>query len=71
MKPAENTVVYLFAVSLVARVCTQDARGFRHSGTNAVLQAIALIQGSGIFPDDHEMLRRVAWVESKDGNELR
>ena len=37
------------------------------SGTLVVQETIAKISGSNIFPDDHQFLRRIAWVESKDG----
>ena len=39
------------------------------SGTTVVQATVALIQESGIFPDDHQLLRRIAWVESKDGTD--
>lgn len=41
------------------------------SGTTVVQATDALIRDSGIFPDDHQLLRRIAWVESKDGTDPR
>ena len=40
----------------------------RSNGSSVVQATVALIRGSGIFPNDHQLLRRIAWVESKDGN---
>ena len=37
------------------------------SGTAAVLQAVACIQQSSVFPADNGMLRRIAYVETRDG----
>lgn len=39
------------------------------SGTPVVLATVALIRESGIFPDDRQFLRRLAWVESTDGTD--
>ena len=41
------------------------------SGRTVVQATDALIRDSGIFPDDHQLLRRIAWVESKDGTDPR
>lgn len=41
------------------------------NGTTVVQATDALIRCSGIFPDDHQLLRRIAWVESKDGTDPR
>ena len=41
------------------------------SGTPVVLATVALIRESGIFPDDRQLLRRLAWVESRDGTDSR
>ena len=37
------------------------------NGTAVVLLSIAHIQQAAIFPDDNEMLRRIAYVETRDG----
>ena len=38
------------------------------NGTAVVLLSIAHIQQAAIFPDDNEMLRRIAYVETRDGS---
>ena len=38
-------------------------------GEAVVLAVVGKIQLSGIFPDDNSLLRRIAYVESKDGND--
>lgn len=37
------------------------------AGTNVVLASIGRIQQSGIFTDDNRLLRRIAYVETRDG----
>jgi len=37
------------------------------NGTAVVLLSVAHIQQAAIFPDDNEMLRRIAYVETRDG----
>ena len=37
------------------------------NGSAVVLLAIARLQQSGIFADDNELLRRIAYVETRDG----
>jgi len=37
------------------------------TGTEVVVAAVDRINSSGIFPDDHQFLRRMARVESNDG----
>ena len=39
------------------------------SGADIVQTVVAKIGGSGIFPSDNQFLRRVAYVESKDGTD--
>ena len=39
------------------------------NGTAVVLLSIAHIQQAAIFPDDNEMLRRTAYVETRDGSD--
>ena len=41
------------------------------SGTPVVLATVGLIRESGVFQDDRQLLRRIAWVESKDGTDSR
>lgn len=37
------------------------------SGTDVVEASVALVEESGVFPTDNQFLRRLAWVESQDG----
>ena len=37
------------------------------SGADVVHAAVVQIQQSGVFPNDHSLLRRIAYVESRDG----
>ena len=63
------SAVLLFGIWLV-ETQRQDSTRVPESSGSAVVQAtVALIQNSGIFPDDHQLLRRIAWVESKDGTD--
>ena len=39
----------------------------RANGTSAVLLAVARIQQSGVFKGDNDLLRRIAYVETRDG----
>jgi len=39
------------------------------NGTAVVLLSVAHIQQAAIFPDDNEMLRRIAYVETRDGSD--
>ena len=39
------------------------------SGTPVVLATVGLIRESGVFQDDRQLLRRIAWVESRDGTD--
>lgn len=38
------------------------------SGGEVVKQALSKLESSNIFPDSHDMMQRIAWVESKYGN---
>ena len=38
------------------------------NGTAAVLFAVARVWESSIFPNDNDLLRRIAYVETKDGS---
>ena len=40
-------------------------------GANVVSATVALIQRSGIFPCDSRIIRRLAYAESRDGEDLR
>ena len=63
-------VAALFA--LLSAQCTagQPEAAILQEGSNGsavVLLAIARLQQSGIFADDNELLRRIAYVETRDG----
>ena len=40
------------------------------SGSFVVQETIAQIRNANIFPDDRQLLRRIAWVESNDGTNI-
>ena len=40
------------------------------SGSAVVEEVLHLIQNSGIFPPDHGILRRIAYVETRDGTNM-
>ena len=44
-----------------------DVREPRAKGQAVVEETVRLIADSGIFPNDHGLLRKIAWVESRDG----
>ena len=57
---------------LVTASCLVDAgqdltRTALTYGTDVVEAAVALVEESAIFPNDNQFLRRLAWVESQDG----
>lgn len=39
------------------------------NGSAVVLEAVGAIQQSGVFGDDNEILRRIAYVETRDGTQ--
>ena len=41
------------------------------SGRLVVDKVVAAVNGSGLFPDDHGLMKRIAWVESKFGTDPR
>ena len=50
--------------------CQQDlTRQPGTSGTEVTTTTVNLIEQSGIFNPSNEFLRRIAWVESKDGTD--
>ena len=55
-----------FALALAIQLddsVLQDGRG----GTDVVLLSVAYIQQTAIFPDENGLLRRIAYVETRDG----
>ena len=67
------TAVLLSAVltSLTAGQLVDLTRTPEASGKAVVKAVVSLIRQSGIFPDDQSLLRRIAFVESKDGKDRR
>jgi len=61
-----TTIVFsrINAVEVDEAVLEEGAKG-----TAVVLLSIAHIQQAAIFPDDNEMLRRIAYVETRDGSD--
>lgn len=45
---------------------TTTAKG---KGSSVVKEVVDTINGLGIFPNDHKFLCRIAWVESKYGED--
>ena len=39
------------------------------NGSAVVLEAVGALQQSGVFGDDNEMLRRIAFIETRDGTQ--
>ena len=67
---AQVAVAVLFAVLSAQCVYAQFDDTIlqeRSNGSAVVLLTIARLQQSGIFADDNELLRRIAYVETRDG----
>ena len=56
--------IWLVKVQAQGRDLTREPET---SGSSVVQATLALIRDSNIFPDDHQLLRRIALVESDDG----
>ena len=56
------TQVGVFAIPLDERILEYGS-----NGATVVLLAVATIEQSTVFPDDNGMLRRIAYVETRDG----
>ena len=56
------TQVGVLAIPLDERILEYDS-----NGTTVVSLAVAILRQSAVFPDDNEMLRRIAYVETRDG----
>ena len=68
------TVVLLLLLAIVHLCYCQDTlqgigltETVGANGSLAVLQAVARIQQSGVFGSDNDLLRRIAYVETRDG----
>ena len=72
---AITVLILLGEVSEASGVCHYHKQDFtlipQGSGKKVVEATVGKIQNSGIFPDDCGFLRRIAYVESKDGNDLK
>ena len=66
-----NLTKYLPVLLAVLPMCFCQGTDFtetvRANGSMAVLQAVARIQQSGAFGSDNDLLRRIAYVETRDG----
>ena len=60
-------LLLLYCVSLGAGQSVDQTRVAGSSGAAVVHAAVAQIQQSGVFLDDRSFLRRIAYVESRDG----
>lgn len=73
MTPIYTSAALLFYIFIwLPEVKTQGqdlTRTPESSGTPVVLATVGLIRESGIFSDDRQLLRRIAWVESRDGTD--
>lgn len=70
MAIAKFAVAILFAILSAQCTVAQSEDIILQEGTNGsavVLLTIARLQQSGIFADDKELLRRIAYVETRDG----
>ena len=62
----------LFAAIVSSRAAVELKESVLEDGANGtavVLLSIAHIQQAAIFPDDNKMLRRIAYVETRDGSD--
>ena len=59
----------IFLLTLSSSVFAIDERIFQEdfNGTSAVLLSVAYLQQATVFSDDNGMLRRIAYVETRDG----
>ena len=71
-----HSVLPAAIVCLLLTSCLVDAdqdrdqdltRKKESTGTDVVEASVALVEESAIFPNDNQFLRRLAWVESEDG----
>ena len=66
-----QVLVFLLFVStcLSCAVLPQLPEGMSTSGSEVVNKVLEIIECSGVFEDDHSFMRRLAYVETKDGTE--
>ena len=58
------TQVYALSTSVDERILQYGS-----NGTTVVLLSVAYVERSAIFPDDNGFLRRIAYVETRDGTQ--
>ena len=66
MQKRGQSLLVLLAI-LQACFCQVTIETAKASGPSAVLLAVARIQQSGAFGSDNDLLRRIAYVETRDG----
>ena len=68
---AIQVLVFLLFVSscLSCAEFPQLPEGMSTSGSEVVNKVLEIIECSGVFEDDHSFMRRLAYVETKDGTE--
>ncbi|XP_055331932.1 uncharacterized protein LOC129583914 [Paramacrobiotus metropolitanus] len=59
----------IFCFGAVFAAAAADEWTPEAKGTSIVKAALKKLHDSKIFPDDHDLMRRIGWVESKDGND--
>ena len=68
-----TVILLVFLAILLLCSCQDTSQGtdltetVGANGTSAVLLAVARIQQSGVFGGDNDLLRRIAYVETRDG----
>ena len=68
MAKFDKAMLVLLVILGVCSCQTTDlTETVRANGTSAVLLVLARIQQSGVFGSDNDVLRRIAYVETRDG----
>ena len=62
--PVILTQVYALSTSVDERILQYGS-----NGTTVVLLSVAYVERSAVFPDDNGLLRRIAYVETRDGTQ--
>lgn len=68
-----NSLLKCFTISLLLRLSSCQGQDLTTQigayGTSVVTATVSRIQQSGIFSSDNELLRRIAYVETRDGTD--
>ena len=68
-----NSLLKCFTISLLLRLASCQGQDLTTQvgtyGTSVVTATVSRIQQSGIFSSDNELLRRIAYVETRDGTD--